>query len=59
MRKIGRLMQFAGLAALPLAILLQLPQGGLSLGQMLAMAGAGFCAFWIGRLIEGYAGQAP
>jgi hypothetical protein len=54
MKALGRLLQFAGLAMLPLAILLQLPRA-ISLGQMLVMAAAGFAAFWIGRLVEGYA----
>jgi hypothetical protein len=54
MQAFGKLMQFLGLAMLPLAIVLQLPSL-ISLGQMLAMAAAGFAAFWIGRILEGHA----
>jgi hypothetical protein len=54
MRILGRLMQLAGLVAVPAAIALQLPQA-ISVWQMLALATAGLCAFWIGRLVEGYA----
>jgi hypothetical protein len=53
MRALGRFLQFAGLAMLPLAVVLQLPSA-ITLGQMLAMAAAGFAVFWIGRLVEGY-----
>jgi len=56
MRAIGRLMQFVGLAMLPLALLAQVSNAA-SVGEMLAMACAGFAAFWIGRILEGYAGQ--
>lgn len=55
-RVLGRLLQFAGLVGLPMAILLQLG-GQLSVKQMLIMAVAGIAAFWLGRLIEGYAVQ--
>jgi len=55
MRVIGRLGQFAGLALPPLAILLQLNQT-ITLGQMLSMLLFAACAFWIGRILEGYAG---
>lgn len=55
-RSLGRLLQFVGLFGLPMAILLQL-QEQLSLGQMLVMAVAGLAAFWLGRIIEGYALQ--
>lgn len=55
-RVLGRLLQFAGLVGLPMAMLLQLG-GQLSVKQMLIMAVAGIAAFWLGRLIEGYAVQ--
>ena len=60
MRAFGRILQHLGLVLLPLAILLQLLPGNarggsaISVGQMLLMLVAGLCAFWIGRLIEGY-----
>lgn len=54
MRLIGRFGQFVGLAVPPLAILLQL-NWTISLGQMLAMLLFAACAFWIGRIVEGYA----
>ncbi len=52
----GRLMQIIGLVVPPLAIVLQLQQA-ITLGQMLLMTVAGACAFWIGRIVEGYARQ--
>lgn len=55
MRVIGRLGQMIGLAVPPVAILLQLNQS-ISLGQMLMMLLFAACAFWIGRILEGYAG---
>ena len=55
MRRIGRVMQIVALALLPLAIVLQLADR-ISLSQMLAVLVAGVCLFWIGRIIEGYAG---
>jgi hypothetical protein len=50
----GRQLQFFGLVMLPLAIALQLAEK-LTVGQMLVMATMGFSAFWIGRIVEGYA----
>ena len=50
----GRQLQFFGLVMLPLAIALQLAEK-LTVGQMLVMATMGFAAFWIGRIVEGYA----
>jgi hypothetical protein len=49
----GRLMQIAGLVVPPLAIILQL-QNAITLGQMLTFLVAAVCAFWIGRIVEGY-----
>ncbi|MCS5679422.1 MAG: hypothetical protein O3C39_13450 [Planctomycetota bacterium] len=54
MQAIGRLGQFVGLAVPPVAILLQLNQS-ISLGQMLSMLLFAASAFWIGRILEGYA----
>lgn len=60
MRSFGKLLQFAGLAALPLAMILQLMPGdtkdgtAITVGQMLMMLIAGACLFWIGRILEGY-----
>jgi hypothetical protein len=62
-RTLGRILQVVGLSVLPLALLLNLipmPGGGgqpiLTVGQrMLMMVIFGVVAFWIGRLIEGYA----
>jgi len=48
--------QFFGLAVPPLAIVLQLGET-ISLGQMLVMLLFAACAFWIGRILEGYAGS--
>jgi hypothetical protein len=58
MRSFGRLLQFAGLVILPLAMLLEISgslgrSGGVS--QMLVMLVVGACAFFLGRLVEGYA----
>jgi hypothetical protein len=61
MRRFGRLLQLLGLVLLPLGMILnfmQAPGGGgplLSLGQMLVVMVGGFCAFYIGRIVEGYA----
>jgi hypothetical protein len=54
MAGLGRLMQIVGLVLPPLSIVLQL-QGAISLGQMLTMLVASVSAFWLGRIIEGYA----
>jgi hypothetical protein len=53
MRSFGRALQMLALAALPLAMVLQLA-GAVSLGQMLLILVAGFCSFYIGRIVEGY-----
>jgi hypothetical protein len=54
MATIGRQLQFFGLAVLPLAMVLQLAEK-ITVGQMIVMATMGFSAFWIGRIVEGYA----
>jgi len=56
LRVFGRAMQVLGLTLLPLAMLFQLSQS-ITLGHMLAMLVAGLCAFYIGRIVEGYAPQ--
>ncbi len=53
MRSLTRLLQHAGLAALPLGMVLELT-GSIRLGQMLLVMVTGACAFWIGRILEGY-----
>ncbi len=55
MRAIGRFSQFLGLAVPALAIVLELNHA-ISLGQMLMLLLAAVCCFWIGRILEGYAG---
>ena len=54
MRAIGKTLQIVGLALPPLGIVAQL-SNAVSLGQMLAMLLAGVCAFYLGRMMEGYA----
>ncbi|HTQ37509.1 MAG TPA: hypothetical protein VMJ32_00685 [Pirellulales bacterium] len=56
MASFGRLLQIVGLVLPPLSIVLQL-QGAITLGQMLLMLVAAVSAFWIGRILEGYARQ--
>ena len=54
----GRLLQYLGLIALPIAILLELSQllgRAFGLSQMLIMLIFGFCSFQLGRYLEGYA----
>ncbi len=58
MQLIGRLLQHAGLIALPVAIVLELSKllgRSFGLSQMLIMLVFGFCAFQLGRYLEGYA----
>ena len=60
MRAFGRLLQFAGLIVLPLALILSLIPAGpgdqkmLTTGQELIGLAFGAAIFWIGRLLEGY-----
>lgn len=53
---LARGMQLVGLAALPLAIVLELADA-VSLWQMLTLAVSGITAFWLGRMLEGYFGE--
>ena len=58
MQIVGRLLQHAGLIALPVAILLELSKllgRSFGLSQMLIMLVFGFCSFQLGRYLEGYA----
>jgi len=54
MRTLGRLMQIAGLSIPLLAIVAQLNES-ITQGQMLMFLIAAVCAFWIGRIVEGFA----
>lgn len=56
MRFFGRLLQRAGLFIPLLAIIAQLIHA-ISVGQMLMFLLAAALAFWIGRILEGYAGH--
>jgi hypothetical protein len=55
MKPLGRLAQFVGLALPAVAVILELNRT-ITLGQMLVMLLAAVCCFWIGRIVEGYAG---
>ena len=54
MRSVARLLQLLGLVMPPVAIFLQMA-GSISLGRMLIMAVAAITAFYLGRIVEGYA----
>jgi len=56
MRALGRAAQRLGLFLPALAIILELNHA-VSLGQMLMLLVAAVCCFWIGRIVEGYAGS--
>ncbi len=59
--RLARLLQIAGLVALPAGMVLQLlpaarPHGTvLTVWEMLLVMVAGVCLFWMGRLLEGTA----
>ena len=58
MRSIGRFLQYAGLIALPVSIVLELSDSlgrSFGLSQMVIMLVFGFAAFQLGRYLEGYA----
>lgn len=58
MKIVGRLLQYVGLISLPVAILLELSKmlgRSFGLSQMLIMLIFGFCAFQVGRYMEGFA----
>jgi hypothetical protein len=60
-RSLGKLMQVAGMVALPVAMLLQLtsgmraPTGSFSVSAMLILMVFGVVLFVLGRYVEGYA----
>lgn len=57
MKPIGRFLQYVGLFVLPLAVVLELTDAlGRSFGvsQMVIMLVFGFCAFQLGRYLEGH-----
>jgi hypothetical protein len=54
MRAFGRALQLLGLTLPILGIALQLG-GAASVGTMLTMLVAAVAAFWLGRIMEGYA----
>jgi hypothetical protein len=51
---VSRILQYAGLIAPPVSIVLQL-MGAVDVRNMLLILVAGLAAFWLGRLLEGYA----
>lgn len=53
MHAIGRFGQLIGLSLPAVAVLLELNRT-ISLGQMLMLLVFSVCAFWIGRILEGY-----
>ena len=55
MKPLGRCLQLTSLVVLPVAMMLQIADG-ISVKQMLTIWVAGASVFWIGRIIEGYAG---
>jgi hypothetical protein len=60
MRSIGRLLQIFGLVVLPLAMFMQLSgqlQERIGVDRMLIMMVCGAAAFWLGRILEGYAAR--
>ena len=61
MRTLGKLLQVSGLVLLPLACLMELSTGSIGrssgLATMLLLMVFGAFAFWLGRLMEGYAGR--
>ncbi|HEY2881415.1 MAG TPA: hypothetical protein VGJ15_03255 [Pirellulales bacterium] len=56
MSTIGRLLQIAGLVLLPVSMILEF-QSAIGAGQMLLFLVSGVSAFYIGRILEGYAKQ--
>jgi hypothetical protein len=63
LRSLGRLLQVAGLALLPLAMVMQLtgslraPTGNVSVSVMLLLMVFGVVLFSLGRVLEGYSGR--
>ena len=63
LKPVGKLLQIAGLVALPAAMVMQMTAGlramggGFSVSAMLLMLVFGVALFGIGRIVEGYAGN--
>ncbi len=58
MKSTGRLLQYVGLITLPVSIALELSQSlgrNFGVSQMVIMLVFGFCAFQLGRYLEGHA----
>lgn len=55
MKPLGRLAQLMGLGLPALAIVLEL-NGNITSGPMLVMLVFAACCFWLGRILEAYAG---
>jgi len=55
MRTLGRLLQFLALLLLPVAMVVQL-MGGIRPAQLLIALVFGAAGFYLGRMLEGYAG---
>ncbi|NBV46079.1 MAG: hypothetical protein EBR86_10700 [Planctomycetia bacterium] len=58
LRAFGKIGQLLGLGLPVVAVILQLGNA-ISASRMLAMLLAAVSCFWIGRLVEGYAGHTP
>ena len=56
MRMLGRILQVLGLGLPPVSIILQLQQA-IDVRTMLVMLVAGVSAFYLGRMVEGYAAR--
>ena len=54
MRNLGRLLQFVGLVLLPVSMMLELVES-IGVKQMVIMLVFGTVAFYLGRIVEGYA----
>jgi len=54
MRALGKFLQIVGLV-LPLAAILAQLSASISTGQMLTFLVAAVSAFWLGRILEGFA----
>lgn len=54
MGAVARVLQYVGLIAPPVSIVLQL-MGSINVRDMLLILVAGLAAFWLGRIGEGYA----
>jgi hypothetical protein len=60
MRAVGRFLQFAGLAALPIGMVMEVTGGlgrAFGVSQLVILMVFGFAAFYLGRLVEGYAAK--